>query len=418
MEYNILYGYSNTIGKNIGMFDLQIVEDIRNARIADMQDPVRRGDRKKAPDSEVLKILIEESFLASLKSEEGIYNNISITYLPLATGDLTELESYIDQLDIMKFQQVLEFNSESLKKLSSSCNPDNNSLVVINDNSGDLCIVGMVFFHSPTNWLNGIPFAFAGFSKPRPDYLMINCYAPGSFNVCRGSKRLGRFVHGEFMISRPDPFYSKAMGNYILDALSKNRNSKVLEESSFYKNTISVLLKEISSRTRGASLIFIPNDTEKYTRAINIKYRIKDTLKIMYLKELMFSKLYNNTDMTNIGMKRFLHERLKFIANIARSDGALILTSDFEVVGFGATLVSPTWNGDVIIGPDGFGHEGEIFHIQKYGTRHNSMVNYIGENDDCFGFVFSYDGPIRGFYKIDKNTVYCWPDCSVSIFEF
>jgi DNA integrity scanning protein DisA with diadenylate cyclase activity len=132
----------------------------------------------------------------------------------------------------------------------------------------------------------------------------------------------------------------------------------------------------------------------------------------------MSNKLFNNTEMTNMGMKRFLHESLKFLANLACSDGALILTSNFEIVGFGATLQSPPWNGNVLVGPDGFGHEGGNFHIKKYGTRHNSMVDYIGEKNDCFGFVFSHDGPIRGFYKVDKNTVYCWPDCSVSMFEF
>lgn len=287
------------------MFDLNIFEEIRNAWIADMKDPLRGRDRKGAPDSVALQILIEESFLASLKLEEGSYNNISITYLPLVTGDLKELESYIEQLDIMKFQQVLEFNSESLSKLSSSCNPDNNSLVVIRDNSGDFKIVGMVFFHSPTNWLNGIQYAITGFSNKRPDHLMINCYAPGSFNICRGNTRLGRFILGEFISSTPDPFYSKAMGDYIMNALSKNQSSKVLEEWSFYRNTISVLLKEISSRTIGASLIFIPNDTEAFTNSINIKYRINDKLKIQILKELMYSKLHNNTDITNMGMKRF-----------------------------------------------------------------------------------------------------------------
>ena len=165
-------------------------------------------------------------------------------------------------------------------------------------------------------------------------------------------------------------------------------------------------------------MIFIPSDTEEYTDSINIKHRIHDTLRILYLKELMSNKLFNNTEMTNMGMKRFLHESLKFLANLACSDGALILTSNFEIVGFGATLQSPPWNGNVLIGPDGFGHEGGNFHIKKYGTRHNSMVDYIGEKNDCFGFVFSHDGPIRGFYKVDKNTVYCWPDCSVSMFEF
>lgn len=400
------------------MFDLKIYEEIRNAWIADMKDPLRGRDRKQAPDPAVLQTLIEESFLASLKSEEGVYNNISVTYLPLVNGDLNELESYIEELEIMKFKQELEFNSESLRKLSSSCNTDNSSLVVIRGNSGDFKIVGMDFFHSPTNWLDKIPYTITGYSSTRPDHLMINCYAPGSFNICRGNTRLGRFILGEFITSKPDPFYSKAMGNYLMDALSKNQGSKVLEESSFYKNTISVLLKEISSRTKGASLIFIPDDKEEYTNSINIKYRIHDTLRILYLKELMSNKLYNNTEITNMGMKRFLHESLKFLANLACSDGALILTSNFEIVGFGATLQSPTWNGNVLIGPDGFGHEGGNFHIKKYGTRHNSMVNYIGEKNDCFGFVFSHDGPIRGFYKIDKDTVYCWPDCSVSMFEF
>jgi hypothetical protein len=97
-------------------------------------------------------------------------------------------------------------------------------------------------------------------------------------------------------------------------------------------------------------------------------------------------------------------------------DGALVITEKFEVLSFGATLRAPRWKGQVVVGPYGFIDGGEEFEHRMLGTRHHSVMNFIGECAESIGFVISQDGPIRGFIKKDAETLLCWPDCRVSMF--
>ncbi|MGB7291958.1 MAG: hypothetical protein WBD99_07290 [Thermodesulfobacteriota bacterium] len=133
-------------------------------------------------------------------------------------------------------------------------------------------------------------------------------------------------------------------------------------------------------------------------------------------------KLRNNGGRTKIAYKcqfaclapSFLF--LDAIAQLACIDGALIISTQFNVVAFGSKLSAPKWSGSVLIGPDGFGGGGGIFDVSKLGTRHNSAINFVGSCTDSIIFVISQDGPIRGFAYQDSNTIFCWPDCSVSMF--
>lgn len=114
--------------------------------------------------------------------------------------------------------------------------------------------------------------------------------------------------------------------------------------------------------------------------------------------------------------KRVCREKLDVLAQLSCVDGALVLSGSLEVVSFGATLKSPKWEGDVLVGPDGFGGGGRPFDASKLGTRHNSAINSVGASPGAICFVLSQGGPIRGLAKRDAGTVLCWPDCSTSMF--
>ncbi len=68
------------------------------------------------------------------------------------------------------------------------------------------------------------------------------------------------------------------------------------------------------------------------------------------------------------------------------------------------------------MGPDGFGGGGQIFDLSKYGTRHNSAIDFVAAVPGTIAFVVSQDGPIRGFVLKDQDTILCWPDCTTSMF--
>jgi DNA integrity scanning protein DisA with diadenylate cyclase activity len=115
-------------------------------------------------------------------------------------------------------------------------------------------------------------------------------------------------------------------------------------------------------------------------------------------------------------MRRTISERLQLIAQYASIDGALILSDLLDMVSFGTKLSADTWSEEVLIGPDGFHSGGEQFEYDRFGTRHKSAIDFVGENEAAIVFVISQDGPIRGFAKRNQETILCWPDCTVSMF--
>lgn len=396
------------------MFDDKTFRMIRGYWEADQKHPHRGRTKKAIPSEEIFKTLIEESYLASMRPEEGSYNKFSLTYISKEIIDSSPEDKLLIYEGIMNFEKPLAFNAESITKLSPSCDPNNSSFIVESSDSGELMITGAMFFHSPENWLNNIPFGIIGMSDSKADLLMIGCYDLGSLKICRGRNLIGRFVHGNFSIALPTPFYTKAMGNYVIELLKKNGKYKHPEDWGFVRDSLIVLLQEASDRAHGASLVFIPCNEEKYLKDISLKYRLEDKLQIAKIKDFM-SDDKEKSNISRQGYKKYLFERLKFLAQLACADGALILTTNFELIGYGSTLNSPKFNGRVIVGPDGFGGGGNEFNINKYGTRHNSMVGFIGNNGDCIGFVLSEDGPIRGFCRAENDTILCWPDCTVSM---
>jgi hypothetical protein len=119
----------------------------------------------------------------------------------------------------------------------------------------------------------------------------------------------------------------------------------------------------------------------------------------------------------NITYKKLILEHIQRLAQFSTVDGALILTSELELVTFGAKLQAPPWEGQVLYGPDGWGNiSGGTFPAQRHGTRHGSAINFAAACQGSIVFVISQDGPRRAFAKSDEGPVLCWPDCTESMF--
>jgi hypothetical protein len=110
-----------------------------------------------------------------------------------------------------------------------------------------------------------------------------------------------------------------------------------------------------------------------------------------------------------------IRARLDAFARLASVDGALLLTADFQLVGFGAKLHAPPWNGTVFEGLDGVGGGGQPFDFSRLGTRHTSALAYVGAIERSVAFVVSADGPIRGLARKGFGPIHCWPDCRLSM---
>jgi hypothetical protein len=207
------------------------------------------------------------------------------------------------------------------------------------------------------------------------------------------------------------------MGKYLIAAVQTNKGWDAQYSYWYvYIRALELLLAEASARGHGGTIILIPN--EKIASSMSFfqsTYSFSGDLGIRYLLGQAITSM-GDPSATFDMVKRLLARRLEALAQLASIDGALLISTAWEVLGFGAKLTAPRWAKEVLIGSDGFGGGGDTFDRSRLGMRHRSAIDFIAACPAAIGFVISEDGPIRGFAKRDNETILCWPDCRLSMF--
>ena len=401
------------------MFEARVFEQIREYWIADQNYPQRGPRQGSIPALRDFVVLVETAFVASLKREEERFPKFSVVLLSQKNKDKEQGSSGFKQ-EILVLNRRLPFNPESLAKLSPACDPQTGALIVSppEDDSENYEIWGLMFFGPMTNRFNEIPVG-DDFTTFRPDLLTVTAVSPGSLIVSRGNSQIGRFVLGSFSPATPMPFVSRAMGEFMISSIMNSQGYQRYENLYWhiYRDALQYLLLEAGARGHGGTIIVIPeNKVAECRMSFQARYSLQGALRIEKLIEQILSLPKSYEMSIYLSYNRAIVNRLNFLAQLACVDGALLLSGRLELIAFGTTLTAKKWPGNVVVGPDGFGTGGQGFDLSRLGTRHNSAANFIGEFPYCYGFVLSQDGPIRGFIRKDENTLYCWPDCTVSMF--
>lgn len=402
------------------MLNESIIKSIVDAWQEDQDHPHRGRRKRTVPSYDNIKRLIEAAFWASIKTEEGQIVKFSIT-------DLSK-EHYTKEIALsgkepltLEFSEEIDFSPYELIKLANSFDKKNSSLAVWKNIQGEYKIWGTIFFNYLANYFEEIPVGIPHNTYFRPDVLSVTVTSPGSLLISRGDSVIGRFENGVFLKSIPTPFNSRSLGKYLLEMFNHISFSKsaVPQKFKLMEYCINTILSYLEEHSHGASIVVIPErEVSLYKKHYKAKYEIVGDYQLGdLLADLLKLPSTPESISINIGYKKAIFNRLLAIARLACTDGALILTSNLKVLSFGATLsAEKKWKGKVIVGPDGFNECGEDFPYKTRGTRHNSMIDFIGECKGAIGFVISQDGPIRAFVKKDESTVLCWPDCRVSMF--
>ena len=405
------------------MFDLSVINEILDAWAADQRHPERGRWQKPFPAIEDIRLLVETAFWASLKREEDRPISFSMAMIhPSEIED--EFETSERRQLVLVFDRPLKLTLETVIKIVPAFSPQFTTLAISPcglDGTG-FEIWGALFYSSLSNPLQDIPVWIPDQTFSRPDVFTITAVSPGSLMISRGNSQIGRFVSGHFIPAVPTPFSTWAMGSPIKTILSENTNGSLLFYDinywHLYSACLDYLLSEISFRGHGGSLIFLPEiKASEFASLFFKRYAFSANLRIKaLLDELHRLPADASSAVTRLGYNRKLSERLSALAQLACIDGALIITETFSILSFGATLKAPRWKGRVIIGPYGFSPGGDVFDHPVLGTRHHSVINFVGACSQSIGFVISQDGPIRRFIRHDEDTMLCWPDCRVSMF--
>jgi hypothetical protein len=411
------------------------IEAIARAWQTDQEDPRKNRAARSIPKLEALSYLIEQAFQASLKRVEERPVRFAFAVLPLNEADRTS-SLRGRRSEVLALDPLVRFTSDSLAKLGTACDPSLGCLLV--DASAETADASMIWgsaFYEPSGIAfgesvrSGLPCSI-GFEAWRPDVLVVSSVVPGSLEISRGDVRIGEFAMGEFRPALPTPLSPRAMGEQIAARVRGSGGDSAYEAWYLreYVRWLEYLLAEIGRRGHGGTAIFCPEAAwDRIGLQCQGGYRISGDLSLSqiirtrYRAELALRQAKDigavSSELVDIARcGEHMRNRLAFVAQLATSDGALVVCEDFRPLAYATMLPAGDWPGPVIAGPDGYGHGGGVYDLLRHGMRHRSAAAFVGTHRELLGFVVSQDGPVRGFARGKGEALLVWSDCRSSVF--
>ena len=164
-----------------------------------------------------------------------------------------------------------------------------------------------------------------------------------------------------------------------------------------YKISYSRLKKAI--RARGVSAVdntFVGDEIWKFVE------KERDIPIDLYLRESVSRSEVEESDSEIDGV-------LWFVALLSRVDGAVLLTPELDVVGFGVEITVSEEPHNVLLAqtPAASRSKVKALDYHHFGTRHRSMMRYCNHVDQSVGFVISQDGDVRAMTQ-RRNNLLVW----------
>ena len=329
------------------------------------------------PDAESIAAIIDATFWASFRPEEGRFPKISLAYLspehasqplmferplPLTAGVLTKLAPAVERpeihLGVWKFDDQLRVWGAT-RTIPSLC-------FVIEDVEPGLLVVK----HRRLD----------GFGK----------YA--NVAVLKGEQVK---IIDEKGTSLPDcPSLLRALLAFT-DAATNGRQQSV--------NVLVQLAASMRAHGHGGSLLVVPtgNETWLHTIAQPIVYSVVPSFSA--LSELLRQKVAAEDRRQWVSA---LRRAVDTIGGLTAVDGATVINDQYEVLAFGAKIRRPEGTAPVdkwVVTEPVVGNVGVVVQPTEHGgTRHYSAAQFVYDQRDALALVASQDG---------KFTVFAWSPC-------
>jgi DNA integrity scanning protein DisA with diadenylate cyclase activity len=380
-----------------------------------------RGERV-IPSQQEFEIFLDTMFQATLLKEENENVSASVAWISKEDFLKYEVPKYRATELCFCFRNLIEFTAKNLAKLSGVSN-GKTSVLLACMNNGSPKVWGVCYFQRELEPLGHNP-AVGDFVRHfAPDCPTITTKGIGSLEITRGTSRIGRVENGQFRVSHVDAlsydmagkFLLKPIGIQIVPGSRHYKDSDEAEVARSYLSLFEYLVEILSQRKQGAAIIIVP-DEEKARKYFDSSWEITGSLEMDVLQDNR--KIYQHAKepiakIFRLKIAKTLSDRLRNIIDLAKMDGALLLTPDLNVLAFGAKLKADKWQGTIKRGiiPNS-DTTSRLIDFARLGTRHNSALNFVAEVDGAVAFVASSDGPIRVITKdLGEDAILYWPDC-------
>ena len=190
-------------------------------------------------------------------------------------------------------------------------------------------------------------------------------------------------------------------------------------------NTYAAIANSISLSGHGGALVIAPSGKELPKQFLKAKYPLNaDALRTTFVNfmnsrhvmgdlmarsegnEIISDEQFSHASLRSKDAFTELVEATRFVAQLARCDGAIAISDDLRLLGFGVEINADLKQGtsvtDVIHELSG---EHRALDVEQFGMRHRSAIKLVSQQNDLRVLVVSQDGPISAVW-FDKQQIF------------
>lgn len=372
--------FEKTINLEMIMSDISTfvdsVYDLYDQAVSDMEDD------QKLPPRDILEEVCQVLLNVSCMREEGRFPSFRVCFV---SPDSELLDTYIYS-HVLLFKEPILFTARELNKLVPALN-ENMSYLMLDINERPFKAIGIIA--SYTAWQKIVTRELAsGNRMPRIPNIFVG--GPGELRLCFGETSIVNYDAGRCVFFRTDIFTSTPIAEEL-------RNGSNISEKERLQLLYRVLW-EVGFFEHGATILIVPSE-EACEQFIDIKYQLPS--------RFMFGGGTNIEKPSGKPKEKELVTYADMIAKMTSVDGAVVLTKDLDLLGFGAEVLTDKMGSRHpkmrFIGYDDQDQTYKTF--QDNGMRHRAGYRFCSAVPGSVAFVISQDGVIEACTKHDGKVV-------------
>ena len=331
---------------------------------------------QKLPPEEILEEVCQTLLHVSCMREEGRYSRFRVCFL---SPDSELLGAYI-YAHALRFEDPVEFIPKDIHKLAPALNADM-SYLMLDLSERPYRAVGIISAY--TTWEKIMTMKIPkGIRMPLIPNILVK--GPGELEACFGETSLVSYRSGECVYFRTDTFTSTFVAKQLEkgSCVSKTDRLKFLYQVLWQAHLYG-----------GGGHIFIVPSAGSCEKVTTYKYK-------------MHSRFPAGTETGKDNDKEIL-TYANLIAKLMMVDGAVILTKDLELIGFGAETHADRC-GKKNIQMYFVRHDDQEDQTKRFddnGMRHRACYQFCNVVEGSVAVILSHDGVIKACTKHDGRVV-------------
>lgn len=336
------------------------------------------------PDAWQICDLLNTTFWASMQTEEGHSVRASLV---LMTPDGS------DSRDLFRLSKPVELSPNSITKLSASFPLNRGSIAINFPSQGHPIIWGLVLTKPQIEWFVEIL---------GPGYIVIR----EGFHILAALFPDGKRILFPKNTRLDDEWCHSLFENNIFS------NQISFEFQTQFHGFLQVLSLAMVEHQRGGSIVVVNPTSKDWRRAIDFTYKfnkpqehlsnlvseLREWQEKDYIEQDQKRKAKGDsfTEIIFSGdseQEKKLHQALRLVGGLTAVDGALVMTTDMKILGYGAKLKAPPKHFKVREWLPYSLHASEPISIEDFGgTRHQSAAQFVFKYPETTILVASQDG--------------------------